>query len=123
MPPRDLLTRLLDYIEEQAKAINPRAFRLSNTREFLRHRADLVGLPGVEFDISVEGDHFWLRVHRLEAHKPPLIDEKNREFIRIGDDPAGAKPSIDDEALKSHFLSAAEGKTAEEIEALERQHR
>ncbi|UWX58144.1 AAA domain-containing protein [Chlorobaculum sp. MV4-Y] len=121
--PRDLLTRLLDYIEEQAKDINPRAFRLSNTREFLRHRADFVGLPGVEFDISVEGDHFWLRVHRLEAHMPPVLDGKNRNFIRIGDDPAGAKPSIDDEAVKAHLLAAAEDKTAEQIEALERQHR
>ncbi|RXK89110.1 very short patch repair endonuclease [Chlorobaculum sp. 24CR] len=120
---RDLLTRLLDYIEEQAKEINPRAFRLSNTREFLRHRTDLAGLPSVESDISVEGDHFWLRVHRLEAHKPPAPDEENRGFIHFSDDPDGAKPSIDDDAVTAHALSAAEGKTAEEIEALERQHR
>ncbi|WP_246046542.1 AAA domain-containing protein [Chlorobaculum thiosulfatiphilum] len=120
---RDLLTRLLDYIEEQAREIDPRAFRLSNTREFLRHRTDLVGLPGVEFDLDVEGDHFWLRVHRLEAHKPPASDEECKTLIRFSDDPCGAKPSIDEAAFKAHLLPAAEGITAEEVEALERQQR
>lgn len=121
--PRDLLARLLDYIEEQAREIDPRAFRLSNTNGFLKLRTDLAGLPGVEFDISVEGDHFWLRVHRLEAHKPPVLDERYTALIRISDNPAGAEPFIDEVAFKAHLLPAAEGRTAEEIEALERQHR
>jgi hypothetical protein len=121
--PRDLLTRLLDYIEEQAREIDPRAFRLSDARGFLRLRSDLVGLPGVELDINVEGDHFWLRVHRLEAYKPPVPEEKHKALIRFSEDPAGAKPCIDEAAFKAQLLSAAEGKMAEEIEALERQQR
>ena len=121
--PRDLLTRLLDYIEEQAREIDPRAFRLSNTRGFLKLRAELVGLPGVELDVNVEGDHFWLRVQRLEAHKPPVPGEQYKALIRFSEDPAGARPSIDEAAFKAQLLAAAEGKTAEEIEALERQQR
>jgi very-short-patch-repair endonuclease len=121
--PRDLLTRLLDYIEEQAREIDPRAFRLSDARGFLKLRADLIGLPGVELDVNVEGDHFWLRVHRLEAYKPPVPEEKYKALIRFSEDPAGASPSIDEAAFKAQLLSATEGKTAEEAEALERQQR
>ena len=44
MSARDLLTRLLDYIEEQAKDIDPRAFRLSSAKGFVKRRADLAGL-------------------------------------------------------------------------------
>lgn len=40
--PRDLLARLLDYIEAQAKDTDPRAFRLANARAFLKRRDDLV---------------------------------------------------------------------------------
>jgi hypothetical protein len=54
---RDLLHRLLDYIGEQAKDIDPRGYRLSALKGYLRRRETLAGLPGLEFDIKVEGDH------------------------------------------------------------------
>jgi hypothetical protein len=54
---RDLLTRLLDYIEEQAREIDPRAFCLTNVSGFLYRRDKLALLPGVEFDVGIEGDH------------------------------------------------------------------
>lgn len=123
MSPRDLLTRLLDYIEEQAKDIDPRAFRLAHTKEFLKRRSDLAGLPGVEFDLSVEGDHVWLRVQRLQASKPPGLDERFKGLIRVSDDPNGAKPSIDEVAFKARLASAAAGKTPEECAELERRGR
>lgn len=48
--PRDLLSRLLDYIEEQAKDIDPRVFRLANAKGFLKRRAgmsrSLLNAPG-----------------------------------------------------------------------------
>jgi hypothetical protein len=121
--PRDLLIRLLDYIEEQAKDIDPRAFRLANAKGFLKRRADLAGLPGVEFDLSVEGDHVWLRVQRLQASTPPTLDEKFKGLIRVSDDPGGAKPSIDEAALKAPLARASVDKTPEERAELERRDR
>jgi very-short-patch-repair endonuclease len=118
--PRDLLARLLDYIEEQAKDIDPRAFRLANAKGFLKLRTDLAGLPGVGFDLSVEGDHVWLRVQRLQASKPPALDEKMKGLIRVSDDPGGAKPSMDEAALKARLASASASKTPEERAELER---
>lgn len=123
MKPRDLLTRLLDYIGEQAKDINPRAYRLANAKGFLKRRADLAGLPGVEFDLNVQGDHLWLRVQRLQAYKPPALDEKFKGFIRVSDDPNGAKPAIDEGAIKARIKAAAAGKTPEERVELERRGR
>lgn len=118
--PRDLLTRLLDYIEEQAKDIDPRAFRLANAKGFLKRRADLAGLPGVEFDVNVAGDHVWLRVQRLQASKPPALDEKVKGLIRVSDDPDGAMPSIDETVLKARLAPASAGNTPEERAELER---
>jgi hypothetical protein len=121
--PRDLLTRLLDYVEEQAKDIDPRAFKLANTKGFLKRRTDLAGLPGVEFDLDVEGDHLWLRVQRVQASKPPPLEEKVKRLIRVSDDPNGARPSIDEAAMKAHIVAAAAGKTPEEGVELERRGR
>src|SRR4051812_44910395 len=101
---RDLLGKLLGYIEEQAKEVDPRSYRLSAAKGFMKSRKDLRGLPGVEFDVKVEGDHIWLRVERLAADRPPrLPDERVRNLglIRISGDPDGRPPSIDESALNA----------------------
>jgi hypothetical protein len=85
--PRRLLQRLLEYIEEQAKEIDPRAFSLRNAKGFIRRRDEIAGLPGVEYDIKVEGDHIWLRVARLAASNAPALPDPFRAFIRAGHDP------------------------------------
>lgn len=99
MSNRNLLIQLLSYIEEQAKVVDPRSFRLSNNKGFLKRRSSLEGLPGVEFDLSVEGDHLWLRVQRLQATKPPAPNGLLNGIVRVSDHPKGAKPSIDESAL------------------------
>ena len=71
--PRQLLHNLLDYIREQAKNVDPKGFRLSAAKGFLRRRPELAGLPGVTFDLKVEGDHTWLQVERLDARRPPVL--------------------------------------------------
>lgn len=78
--PRDLLICLLDYIKEQAKQINPAAYRLANAKGFQRQRGDMAGLPGVEFDIKVAGDHVWLRVPRQAAEPPPPLRLPGKGF-------------------------------------------
>ena len=97
--PRDLLICLLDYIKEQAKQINPAAYRLANAKGFQRQRGDMAGLPGVEFDIKFAGDHIWLRVPRLVAEPPPALPPAHKSLLRFSPDPNGPPPSIDEAAL------------------------
>ena len=49
-PQHGLLSRLLDYVVEQSKEIDPRAFNLATVVDFKRYPKDLAGLPGVDFD-------------------------------------------------------------------------
>ena len=112
--PHKLLHRLLDYIGEQAKDIDPRGFRLSVAKGFIRRPEDIVGLPGIEFDLKVEGDHIWLRIPRLEATKPPALHANHRGLFRISDDPEGSMPALDEAAFLHRLNKAAEGRTPEE---------
>jgi hypothetical protein len=85
---RDLLFKLLEYIGEQAKDIDPRGFRLEAHKYFLKRREDIAGLPGVEFDLKIAGDHIWLRVPRLEASSPPPVCTSIHERkmgVKLGD--------------------------------------
>ena len=66
-----LMRNLLDYVLEQDKDIDPRGFKLSAHRGFLKAKLDLQGLPGVDFDIKEQGDRVWLRIARLEAKSQP----------------------------------------------------
>jgi|ERR1700722_10243251 len=92
--PRELLVCLLDYIKEQAKEINPRGYRLTPTKGFTRQRNDIAGLPGVEFDIRVEGDHVWLKVPRLKAEPPPEIPKNYTALLTVSSDPSGPLPVL-----------------------------
>src|SRR5688500_619988 len=94
--PHERLYALLEYIGEQAKDIDPRAFRLAVTKGFLRERKDIVGLPGVTFDRKVEGDHVWVQVNRLLASKPIPPEERHRQFIKVSDNPDGKAPELDE---------------------------
>lgn len=116
---RDLLHRLLDYIGEQAKDIDPRGYRLSAPKGYLRRRETLAGLPGLEFDIKVEGDHIWLRVPRLQANPPPALSENQKGLLRVSHDPDGHLPVVDEAAVLHRLHKAAEGKTPEERADLE----
>ena len=84
MSAHQLLTNLLGYVLEQAKDIDPRGFNLASCKGFKKTSSDLHGIPGVDFDIKVEGDHTWLRVARLEAHPaPPWPRESNAKLDAI----------------------------------------
>ncbi|RYH66484.1 MAG: very short patch repair endonuclease, partial [Alcaligenaceae bacterium] len=99
----DLMRKLLDYILEQAKTIDPRAFRLGAHLDGLqRNRNQMLGLPGVDFDVKESGDHVWLRIARLEATRPPALSDvpvlKNATSappLVVSADPNGPKPVLD----------------------------
>ena len=100
---RNLLFRLLEYIREQAKEIDPRGYCLDAAKGFVRFQEDIAGLPGVEFDLKVAGDHVWLRVERLAAGSPPAVPERDKGLLRISSDPDGPSPSLN-EAAFLHWL-------------------
>lgn len=112
--PRSLLHRLLDYIGEQAKDIDPRGFRLSAVKGFICRPADIAGLPGIETDLKVTGDHIWLRIQRLVASKPHAVSENFKGLIHVSDDPNGPLPVADEAAFLHRLHKATEGKPVEE---------
>lgn len=109
-----LLHKLLGYIQEQAKEIDPRGFRLSTSKHLLWRREALAGLPGVEFDLKVAGDHVWLRLQRLEAHAPPPIPGLLKDVIRMSADPNGPKPALDEAAFGLRLRRAGLDQASEE---------
>ena len=123
MSGRSLLIDLLTYIEEQAKVIDPRIFRLSSARDFLKRRSDLAELPGVDLDLSVEGDHVWLRVQRLHATNAPAPDAKTAALLTVGDDPNGPAPAVNEAALKERLAQASAERKSADAAALEQRLR
>lgn len=121
--PHELLHRLLDYITEQAKDIDPRGFRLANVKGFIRRPTDIAGLPGVETDVKVVGDHIWLRIARLVATKPRAAPEDFRKLIRVSSDPNGALPSVDEPAFLHWVHEQSAGKSDDERKQLQERAR
>ena len=101
--PRNLLHGLLGYINEHTKKVEPSGFRLTGS-SFLRRREAVTGLPGVDFDIKVAGDHTWMRVERLESVPPPRLPEHRKGLIQVSASPSGTAPTINDAVLKAHIL-------------------
>lgn len=116
-----LLNKLLNYVLEQDKGVDPRGFTLSQYKGFIRAKPDLQGLPGVDLDIKVEGDHIWLRVARLEAVRPPRPTDQ--ALIVTGDDPNGPPPRIDEATLKRRIAQSLQEKVPLEFSVLEAQVR
>ena len=115
-PQHGLLGRLLDYVVEQSKEIDPCAFNLATVVDFKRYPKDLAGLPGVDFDMKVEGDHIWLQVLRLDAKSAPKVfDETLRSLIAVENDPGGQPPRLNETALRHQ--RAVDGKTMPEQQA------
>ena len=122
-PAATLLHKLLEYIHEQAKDIDPRGFRLSTSKNLLWRHEGLVGLPGLEFDLKVDGDHIWLRLRRLEAVPPPSVPVLYKDVIRVSADPMGQKPALDEKALRHRYSQTSGDHMPEERakrESLER---
>lgn len=118
MSAHQLLSKLLDYVLEQAKDIDPRGFNLAGHKGFKKARPDLEGLPGVDFDIKIEGDHIWLRVARLEAIQPPAFSERNlRDLITIDAAPTGQAPRINEIGLEHHLAAGSSNRPPKELKA------
>ncbi|MBL8492970.1 MAG: very short patch repair endonuclease [Rhodocyclaceae bacterium] len=102
--PRELLHRLFEYIGEQLKDIDPRGFQLS--KGFRCSPQDVAGLPGVELDLKLQGDHVWLRIARLEDGKPPKLSQSQEGVILVMTNPSGPLPSLDEGGLQRRVSNA-----------------
>ena len=112
-----LMRNLLDYVLEQDKDIDPRGFKLSAHKGFLKAKPDLQGLPGVDFDIKEQGDHIWLRIARLEAKSQPALTAGQwTRFINTSDNPNSPQAARIDEVALKHWLA----ETAQKMTAAER---
>ncbi|WP_284620513.1 AAA domain-containing protein [Aquabacterium humicola] len=108
------MTQLLDYVLEQDKEIDPRGYRLQSHKGFIKARPDVAALPGVDFDVKVDGDHVWMRVARLEGAPPPAVGQAQwRGVITCADSPDGPAPWIDERGLKQRIAADAHSKPHE----------
>ncbi|HLF98069.1 MAG TPA: hypothetical protein VI457_13075 [Methylococcaceae bacterium] len=105
--PRELLKRLLEYIGEQAIAINPKSYSLAHWPHFKCFPKDIAGLPGVDSDVKVQGDHIWLRIQRLVADKPPTVTSDFARFLAVSLHPSGPPPHLDESAFQAQISEAA----------------
>ncbi len=113
------MVNLLDYVVEQSKDIDPNGFKLTGTHEFVRYQTSLQGLPGVDFDKKVEGDHIWMRVERLtEIAPPPLQPQELQRFFTISNSPSGPEPSINEAALSHSIATDCAKRTESEAQCL-----
>src|SRR5215469_11828065 len=119
----NLLQKLLAYIEEQAKAIDPLAYRLSNLKGFLRRPEEVTGLPSVEFDLKLEGDHVWLKIGRIKPTSPPVLAQKQKGLCRVNQDPDGPAPAVDEAAFQHWLNEISKGKSPDERNTLEKDER
>lgn len=119
MSANHLLTKLLDYVREQDKKLDPRGFKLKGHPGFLRSKEALAHLPGVDLDVKGEGDHVWLRVQRLHSTPPPeLPAEQWNGLVLTSDDPHGEGPRINEAALRHRIQLEQRPLVAEQHEAV-----
>ena len=122
--PSELLNKLLDYVVEQDKDIDPRGFRLQANKDFLRQRLDIADLPGVELNVESDGDPVWLRVSRLEFTAPPQPTLGTQDGLaldaavfQIAADPQGPQPSLSRERLEAQINTLRAGEAGDGGEA------
>lgn len=96
---RDLLKGLLEYIEEQAKEIDPKSYCIATAKGFVRRHHELEGLPGLVCDIRTEGDHVWMRLERLAAANPPALPDILGGLCMVSHDPFALPPTLDESKL------------------------
>jgi hypothetical protein len=72
------LIGLLEYIEQVEKLKKIPEYRVA-TEPLRRFQSELRGLPGIAFDVNVNGEIVWMRVARCSTapHTPASINASN----------------------------------------------
>ena len=117
-----LLSRLLDYIIEQSKNVDPRKFTLQNWTEFKASPERLAVLPGVKLNPDGPGSTTWLKVERLPQTRPP-VPEQHENLVLRSDDPFGAPPQRNETELRRLHSATLKLKSPEEASAIDAERR
>jgi very-short-patch-repair endonuclease len=85
-PGAQLVLDLLSYIEQVEKLKSKPTFSVPN-EFFIAYQHELKGLPGLQFNLQIEGDDVWLRLPRLQEIAPPEPDDKLRPWVSLSKSP------------------------------------
>jgi very-short-patch-repair endonuclease len=88
---------LLNYIEQVEKLKTKPAFSIP-TEFFIAHQHELKGLPGLQFNLQVEGDDVWLRIPRLQEISAPEPDEALKPWLTLSKSPEKS-PELKEEII------------------------
>ncbi len=78
--PKDRLIALLDYIERVERLHRKPAF-IVPAEFYCAYEEELQGLPGIEFNLTAEGDELWMRVSPLQAGTPPPVPDALQRWV------------------------------------------
>ncbi|QHG23884.1 AAA domain-containing protein [Pseudomonas sp. DTU12.1] len=91
--PNELLSRLFEYAEESLKELDPSRYQLSSSVNDVYPPTDLLGIPGLHFDLQFPGDNVWLQIERLEESRAPApVYGSYSSVIKASDNPS--KPPL-----------------------------
>lgn len=82
VPGAPLVLDLLSYIEQVEKLKTKPSFSVPS-EYFIAYQHELKGLPGLKYNLQVEGDDVWLRLPRLQEIGPPEPDDQLRPWVTL----------------------------------------
>ena len=101
--------RLLSLIEFSRQTVGTRKDKAASIGEYRlleHHEYQLVRLPGLRVNADDPEDEIWLKVQRLHASDPPLVDEPLLQpWIEITDDPR-EEPFLKDSTDGASLIAA-----------------
>lgn len=91
---------IFDYLIDWEQRTRKPFFRIADHQELVIEEAELVGLPGIEFDVADGETDTWLMLERLRPESPPQPPELIAEFLTLKNNPE-ADPGVH-EAIEAH---------------------
>jgi very-short-patch-repair endonuclease len=84
--PKARLVGLIDYIERVEGLLRKPAFVVP-AEFYCAYEEELAGLPGIECNLTAEGDELWLRVAYLQEKAPPALPEELADWVAVSSRP------------------------------------
>ena len=72
---KDRLLSLIEFSKQTVGTRKDKAASIGEYRLLEHHEYQLLGLPGLRVNVDDPEDEIWLKVQRLYATEPPLVDE------------------------------------------------
>ncbi len=92
--------QIFDYLIDWEQQTRKPFFRITDHQDLVIEEAELVGLPGIEFDVAGSEADTWLVLERLRPESPPQPPELIAEFLALKNNP-DADPGVY-EAIEVH---------------------